>query len=290
MNGIREGGNAPLLYRVSIRVLSMIPHAVLVWTARVSGFLYWAIARRKRFDRNANLAAASFETRCPPWRAFQTQALNIIELLSAASSRDRGFLRRMTLHGEEHLRKALEGGRGVILATFHSGNWELAGLMLAERGYSITTVAGEQLRPGWSEEIKSLKQCFGIRVLGPGAELRAIYRDIRTNRAAVLHLDGDLFTGGYNVTFLGRRIRAPRGPAHLSRVLSCPVAFAYCRRNRDNRLHVWIEPAVEPPRSPREEVELTQSLMRRVEKGIVDDPGQWCIFRRLPNTDRPTKT
>jgi KDO2-lipid IV(A) lauroyltransferase len=268
----------------------MTPHTALVWAARAGGFLHWAIARHKRSDRTANLAAASLEIRCPPWRAFQTQALNVIELLAAVSSRDHSFLRRMFLHGEEHLRKALESGRGVILATFHSGNWELAGLMLAERGFSITTVAGEQLRPGWSEEIKSLKRRFGIRVLNPGAELRALYEDIRANRAVVLHLDGDLFTGGYNVTFLGRRVKAPRGPAHLARVLSCPVAFAYCRRTRDHRLHVWIEPAVEPPRSPREEIALTQSLMRRVEKGIVDDPGQWCIFRRLPNTVEPTKS
>lgn len=290
MSGKQDSANALLLYRVSTWVLSMTPHTALVWAARAGGFLHWAIARHKRSDRTANLAAASLEIRCPPWRAFQTQALNVIELLAAGSSRDHSFLRRVALHGEEHLRKALESGRGVILATFHSGNWELAGLMLAERGFSITTVAGEQLRPGWSEEIKSLKRRFGIRVLNPGAELRALYEDIRANRAAVLHLDGDLFTGGYNVTFLGRRVKAPRGPAHLARVLSCPVAFAYCRRTRDHRLHVWIEPAVEPPRSPREEIALTQSLMRRVEKGIVDDPGQWCIFRRLPNTVEPTKS
>ena len=290
MSGKQDSGNAPFLYRVSTWVLSMTPHTALVWAARAGGFLHWAIAPRKRSDRAANLAAAVVETQCPPWRAFQTQALNVIELLATASGRDRGFLRRITLHGEEHLRRALESGRGVILATFHSGNWELAGLMLAERGYSITTVAGEQLRPGWSEEIKSLKHRFGIRVLNPGPELRALYEDVRPNGAAVLHLDGGLFTGGYNVTFLGRRIKAPRGPAHISRVLSRPVAFAYCRRTRDNRLHVWIEPAVEPPRSPREEIELTQSLMRRVEKGIVDDPGQWCIFRKLSDTVPPTKS
>jgi KDO2-lipid IV(A) lauroyltransferase len=196
----------------------------------------------------------------------------------------------MTLHGEEHLRGALDRGRGVILATYHSGNWELAGLMLADRGYPVTTVAGEQLRPGWSEPVKCLKERFGIRVLRPGAGLRALYGDIRANRAAVLHVDGDVFSGGYEVTLLGQRVSAPRGPAHLSRVLSCPVAFAYCRRTRDAGLHVWIEPVIEPPRNAAEEPAWTQALMSRVEKGIVADPGQWCIFRRLADTVEPVKS
>jgi KDO2-lipid IV(A) lauroyltransferase len=268
----------------------MTPRRVLVLAAQAGGLAQYALARGKRENRAANLAAIPVPRRGAPWRAFQTHALNILELLRIAAKFDPTPLSRMTLHGDEHLRSALERGRGVILATFHSGNWELAGLMLAERGYPVTTVAGEQLRRGWSEPVKMLKEAFGIRVLRHGAGLRALYSDIRANRAVVLHVDGDVFTGGYPVTLLGRRVSAPRGPAHLSRVLSCPVAFAYCRRTRGADLHVWIEPLIEPPRSAAEEPAWTQALVRRVEKGIVDDPGQWCIFRRLENIAEPVNS
>ena len=290
MNATQGGRSVPSGYRITTRILAKIPRSVLVGAAHVGGLLHYVFSRRKRANRAANLAFVPSERRGAPWRPFQTQALNILELLDTAARSDNDFLSRMTLHGEEHLRSALERGRGVVLATFHSGNWELAGLMLAERGYPITTVAGEQLRPGWSEQVKSLKERFGIRVLRPGLGLRALYDDIRANRAVVLHVDGDIFAGGYEVTLLGQRVNAPRGPAHLSRVLSCPVAFAYCRRTRDTRLHVWIEPIIEPPRDAADEIAWTQSLMRRVEKGIVDDPGQWCIFRRLVNTVEPVRS
>jgi lauroyl/myristoyl acyltransferase len=289
MSETQGRGRGPLGFRVTTWILARTPRVVLVGAAQAGGLAHYAFSRRKRANRAANLAFVPAERRGAPWRPFQAHALNILELLRTAAKVDTRLLSRMTLHGEEHLRSALDRGRGVILATYHSGNWELAGLMLADRGYPVTTVAGEQLRPGWSEPVKSLKERFGIRVLRPGAGLRALYRDIRANRAAVLHVDGDVFAGGYEVTLLGQRVSAPRGPAHLSRVLSCPVAFAYCRRTRDARLHVWIEPVIEPPRNAAEEPEWTQALMSRVEKGIVGDPGQWCIFRRLADTVEPVK-
>jgi lauroyl/myristoyl acyltransferase len=289
MSATQGGGRGPLGYRVTTWVLAKVPPGVLVRAAKAGGLAHYALSPRKRANRAANLAFVPPERRGAPWRPFQTHALNVLELLRTAAKVDTKVLSRMTLHGEEHLRGALDRGRGVILATYHSGNWELAGLMLAERGYPVTTVAGEQLRPGWSEPVKNLKERFGIRVLRPGAGLRSLYDDIRANRAAVLHVDGDVFTGGYNVTLLGQRVSAPRGPAHLSRVLSCPVAFAYCRRTRRAGLDVWIEPVIEPPRNAAEEPLWTQALMSRVEKGIVDDPGQWCIFRRLADTVEPMK-
>lgn len=283
-------GRPPLGYRLVTGILSRTPRFALVRAARMGGIAHFALSRRKRANRRANLAFVPAAGRGPSWRAFQTHALNILELLRQAAGADREFLDRTTIHGEEHLRRALERGRGVILATFHSGNWELAGLALAAKGYPLTTVAGDQLRPGWSGPVKALKERFGIRVLGPGAGLRALYADLRANRAAVLHVDGDVFAGGYQVTLLGRPASAPRGPAHLSRVLACPVAFAYCRRTPDAALHVWIEPIIEPPENAAEEPAWTQALVGRVEKGIVDDPGQWCIFRRLGSTAEPVKT
>jgi KDO2-lipid IV(A) lauroyltransferase len=207
-----------------------------------------------------------------------------LELLKAATETEKELLTRITFHGEGNIDRALDRGKGLILTTFHSGNWDLAGLALALRGYPLTTIAGEQLRPGWSEPVKALKERLGVRMLEPGRGLRTLYRDIRSNRAIALHIDGDLFAGGYDVSFLGQRVKVPRGPAHLSRALSCPVALAYCRRSRENRLDVYVEPVMAPPSDSGEEIRLTQALMTRIEECILEDPGQWCIFRTLSKT------
>jgi KDO2-lipid IV(A) lauroyltransferase len=255
---------------------------VLDIAAEAGGFVYYWLSPGKRRAYLANTApVVRFTRRRPPWRAFQNHAHNVLELLKAASESEETLLDRVALHGEANIDEALSAGKGLILTTFHTGNWELAGLVLALKGYPLTTVAGEQLRPGWSEQVKRLKERFGVRMVRTGCEIRTLYEDIRSNRAIVLHIDGDVFAGGYDVSFLGRTVTVPRGPAHLSRVLSCPLALAYCRRGRGNRLNLTIEPAVAPPADSAGEIRLTQSVMSRVEKCIVEDPGQWCIFRRL---------
>jgi KDO2-lipid IV(A) lauroyltransferase len=217
----------------------------------------------------------------PAWGSFQSHILNVLELLKAATARETHILKRMRLVGKAHIDVPMRAGRGVILATFHSGNWELAGLFLSLKGVPITTIAGEQLRPGWSDQVKALKERYGITMLGPDKPLRDLYRALEANEALVLHIDGDIFAGGHDVTFLGKRISAPRGPARLSRAMGAPVALAYCRRRPDNTLEVIVEPPMPPPRDESEEREMTQTLLSRVEKCIVDDPRQWCIFRRL---------
>lgn len=276
---------APLGYRVSLRAVSVCPPSALAWAARAGGFVHYCLSPAKRRQRAANTANAPPELPpSPPWRAFQHHALNVLELLRASSGKEARFANRVTLEGTEHIDRALQLGRGLVLATFHSGNWELAGLKLASAGYPITTIAGEQLRPGWSEQVKALKERFGIRMATRGASVRSLYRDVRSNRAIVLHIDGDLFEGGHDVTFLGRTVKVPRGPARMSRVLGCPVAFAYCRRTGWDRLHVVVEPPADPPVDDAGEAALTQTLVNRVEKCVLEDPGQWCIFRGLASS------
>jgi lauroyl/myristoyl acyltransferase len=277
-----DNAPSPLSYRIAVGAAYHVPLWAIGWAADIAGFAQYWLSRSKRRDYLANASGAlRAAASCPPWRAFQSHALNVVELLRAAGEQGPEFMERMTLHGGQHIDRALDRGRGLILATFHSGNWELAGLMLARRGYPITTVAGEQLRPEWSDQVKALKKRHGINVVGRGAGIRSVYRDARSNRVVVLHLDGDLFEGGCDVPFLGRTVKVPRGPARLSRVLDCPTAFAYCRRTSKRRLEVIVEPAADPPTSDDGEVQLTTSLMTRVEKSVLEDPGQWCIFRRL---------
>ena len=48
---------------------------------------------------------------------------------------------------------------------------------------------------------------------------------------------------------------------------------------------VYVEPPMSPPTNIAGEKEMTQALLNRVEKCILDDPGQWCIFRKLSRTD-----
>jgi KDO2-lipid IV(A) lauroyltransferase len=276
------GKSGSYAYRLATWVTSKTPHKVLTYAARAGGWIHYWMARRKRHDYLANTSQfVDFKKNAQPWRAFQNHALNILELLKATSESDSVVVKRLTLRGAEHIDAALRQGHGLILTTFHSGNWELSGLLLALSGYRFTTVAGTQLRAGWSEEIKEFKERFGINVVSPSASMRGLYRDLWANRIVVLHIDGDVFAGGIEATLLGKTVKVPRGPAHLSRVTGAPTAFAYCRRAAGDKLNVFIETPQAPPKTVGEEYHLTRGYVGRLEKCILEDPGQWCIFRRL---------
>ena len=250
--------------------------------AKVGGWVhYWAAGdKRRNYLRNAS-QAIDFNTAVRPWHAFQSHALNLLELLKATSETDSQVISRLSLHGSENIDSALRLGAGLILTTMHSGNWELSGLLLSLRGYPITTVAATQLREDWSDEVKAFKERYGIKVISPHHSMRALYRDLQSNRIVVLHIDGGVYRAGVEATLLGRTVTVPRGPAHLSRAVGAPTAFAYCRRTADNRLRVHIESPHPPPNTDADERRLTRHYVGRLEKCILEDPGQWCIFRRL---------
>lgn len=277
-----DRASTPPSYAVATWLAGHAPYWMLYCVSRVGGGVHYVLSANKRRAYLSNTAGVvRFNNGARPWTSFQNQALNVLELLRVGDETPESLLARFTLHGREHIERALDAGRGIVLATFHSGNWELSGLMLALSGFPITTVAGEQLRPGWSDAVKSLKRRTGIRVLSPDASLRELFRDLEDNRAIALHVDGNLFHQGTPVRFLGRDIVAPLGPARLARVMGAPVALTYCRRRDRDQLHVHVEEPFAAPLERGDEGELTDRLMTCVEKRIVEEPSQWCIFRKL---------
>ena len=278
----RPQAQAPFAYRAATALVSAVPRSWLWILGRAAGLIHCASAGEKRRNYMSNLSQLTNKKHdIRPWRAFQNHSMNLLELLGAARQSDEQILSRIHLRGAGHIDEALRAGRGLILATIHTGNWELAGLLLAKSGYPVTTVAGVQLREGWSDQIKAFKERFGISIVSAQASMRQLYRDLRSNRVVVLHVDGDVFRGGVRANLLGKTIVVPRGPARLSRVLQAPSAFAYCWRSGDDQLTVTIERSNPPPSDEDGENQLTQSYVRRLEKCILEDPAQWCIFRKL---------
>ena len=104
----------PLGYRLSTWAVSKTPHSLLLGpAANAGGFIQYWLAAEKRRDYLSNIApVARFTRQCPPWRAFQNQALNVLELLKAASQSEEDIVARIALHGESNIDQALSAGNG----------------------------------------------------------------------------------------------------------------------------------------------------------------------------------
>ena len=182
--------------------------------------------------------------------------------------------------GREHLDHALERGRGVILASSHIGNWELAAVMLAQWGHTLHAVAGVQLNRWLTGAVRETKSELAIVTVSPEDGFRKLVRALEHNDPIALLVDGDVFHHGETLEFLGREIRFPSGPGVLAQRTGAPVVCGYCERLARGRFRIVMEPPLDPA-AFASTAALNQAVAATVERHIRGHLDQWCVFRPL---------
>jgi KDO2-lipid IV(A) lauroyltransferase len=141
--------------------------------------------------------------------------------------------------GWEVYEGAMAEGKGVLIATGHIGNWELAGAFLAARGVPVDPVARPQGNPLFDAYINRTRTRLGMRVIDENDAVRAIPRALREGRAVGLLSDqGVMGLASTYVPFFGRPAKTPRGPATFALRLRVPLLFGAATRASDGR-HVF---------------------------------------------------
>jgi len=123
--------------------------------------------------------------------------------------------------GEEHLRASTgEGGRGVVGALMHMGNWDHAGAWATLTDVPVVTVA-ERLRPErLYDRFVGYREGLGMEILpltgGDRDVTDTLVQRLRAGRLVPLLADRDLRSSGVEVLLLGEPTRMPPGPAMLA--------------------------------------------------------------------------
>lgn len=190
------------------------------------------------------------------------------------------LLASVEVEGKEHLDRALERGRGCIIASTHIGNWELAAVMVAQWGYALHAVAGVQLGRWLTGAVRDTKSELSITTVSPEDGFRKLIRALEHNDPVALVVDGDIYKHGTQVELFGRDYSFPAGPAVLAQRLGTPIICGYCERVSPGRFRIRIEPALEPTQFATT-AELNQAVAGTVERHIREHLDQWCIFRPL---------
>lgn len=182
--------------------------------------------------------------------------------------------------GKENLDAALARGRGVILAGTHLGNWELAGVIIAQWGYALHAVAGVQLTRWLSGAVRDTKTELSITTISPEDGFRKILRALEHNDTVALMVDGNLYAHGHTVEWFGRPTPFPAGPGVLAQRTGALVLCGYCERTAPGRFRIVFEPPLDPA-AFASTAELHQAVADVAERHIRAHLDQWCIFRPL---------
>ncbi len=170
---------------------------------------------------------------------------SVVEFLLLPKKKD-ALLSRVAVHGEGHLRRALEEGRGVILLTAHFGSWELAAATLAARGFPMNAIGAEQRDPRITDLVAALREAVGVRTIGKGFDLKGALRCLRRGEILGVLLDQDARSAGVVVPFLGYPASTPYGPVKMAAKLGARVVPLFMVRRPDGRSHdLFLLPSLE---------------------------------------------
>lgn len=283
-----EPGRPQLLggsYRAAARILRAVPPGVRYAAAAPGGSAWFWLSAAQRRAALDNYAAALATNRDDPRvaavarRAFQNYGRMLMDFLLLGSLSPEDVRRRMTYDGREHLDRALERGRGVIMAVPHMGSWDMAGSYAATLGYRVWAVA-EKFPGSLDTAVIATREHFGLKVVSLGrAAIRTLTEALHSN--GVVALVCDLEQGpGVEVRFFGRRAIVPGGPAALALKNGAAVIPAAPYSTAPGQYHVHLDPALEVSAGDTKEA-VMQRVVSRFEDFIRERPDQWYAFRRM---------
>jgi phosphatidylinositol dimannoside acyltransferase len=185
--------------------------------------------------------------------------------------------------GIEHLRDAVAGGQGAIVALPHVGSWEWGGYWLALEGMPMTAVV-ERLEPEqlfeWFLAQRAAMGLTGVPI-GEGSSA-ALIRALKDNHLAGLVSDRDIVGNGVEVEFFGEKTTLPGGAATLAFRTGAPLVPVVVYSGPGT----WHTGVVHPPMDTtrrgtlREDVaRVTQDLATLFEEDIRRRPEQWHMYQ-----------
>lgn len=185
-----------------------------------------------------------------------------------------------TFQGADVLDAALAEGRGAVLALPHSGNWDMAGVWLAQTRGTFTTVA-ERLKPeSLYRRFIAYRESLGFEVLplsgGERPPFEVLCERLRANRAVCLMAERDLTRTGVQVDFFGEPTRMPAGPAKLAIETGAALLPAHCWNEPDG-WRVWIQSPLDC--SSGDVAAITQALADRFAVNIAAHPEDWHMLQ-----------
>ncbi len=245
------------------------------------------VDRRRAEDIAQDLKACVYEMRFQDLRAW----------------RPGGWRPRMRLEGEEHLLKALGGGKGAVLwlapFAFNSGPTKIA---IHERGHKVSHLSSP--RHGFSETR------FGVRVLNrvrcvpedrhlaqrivfdrnaPSTAMRRMMRVLKAGEVVSIvaaSTEGSEFVKG---PVFGGRLPIAVGAPRLAGSTGAPLLPAFTVRDPEFGFRIVIEApiALDGDRSADENcIAATTEFLRRSESWVRQYPEQWRAWSKWRPADR----
>jgi KDO2-lipid IV(A) lauroyltransferase len=217
--------------------------------------------------------------------AFRNLARNYYDLFHL-----RGYARdtlraRMDIAGLEHLDRALERGKGVLLTSPHFGNTEC--LMQVPTLYpymNFMLLVEEMDDVRLFDLLRALRASMGMDMATVAEPLKVVRR-LKQNGVVGIAFDRDVTNSGIDTEFFGQPAVFPVGVIRLAMRTGAAIVPAYGWRAAErDRFKLRIFPALELVSTADAKADIRTNLRRMLdifEPVIRERPGQWMAFHEV---------
>lgn len=269
-----------------------LPARVAYACARLAGDVAYKYRHGTRADVQDNMRhvmgpAASQATIDKAAReAFRNVSRYYVDLIRLPLTTPNQMLEsRVNLHGLDNVQGPGKHGQGVVVATAHFGNPEIAVQVGSLLGLDVLVLAEPLSPPSFDEMMTKMRTTYGVRYedVSFSAISNAI-RHLRKGGVLAIICDRDIQGSGSPLPFFGTPTKLPLGAVELAARTGAALVPGYSRRLKDNRFDIVFEPAIELDKTGDREADAISNagkLLRVAEGWIRSDPGQWMVLERI---------
>src|SRR5262245_45787377 len=211
------------------------------------------------------------------WRNFARGLYETARTLY--TSRD-ALCASVAIEGEEHLKQALEKGKGVIALGAHLGNFTMIGPRLAAAGYPFSILVRHPPDQRLARLIDGYRAKAGVKTISAKPRRQAarqILGALRRNEVVIVL--PDVFKSGMvNTQFLGSAVYVRRGPVTLALRAGAAVVPMCVTRDAEDRLTLRVAPEIDLVKTGNLQQDVAASLalfIRHLEEMVRRYPDQW---------------
>ncbi len=291
-----KGLSGYLLYRVLSGLFGLLPAPAVRVTGRTIGTGLSRVAGkrmgllRRHMRRVMGAEPSETEINAAAREMFASYGRYWAEVFWFRPRRKEDVVQRARVTGLDDVFEAKRGGRGIIFAVPHMGNWEVAGSLAETLDLHVLSVAEDLPNPRITDWFVKTRAAYGIEIIvaGRGSTTTPLARALKDGQVVALVADRDVTGNGIEVEFFGEMTTMPAGPVSLALMTGAAIFPIGSQFDGAGYLFPCQPELLIPEDENRSErIRLgTQALARAYEDLIREKPTDWHLFSANWPSDR----
>jgi len=269
-------------------VVSVLPDAASRVIGSAVGLAFYTVDRGHRRLSISQLRAAFPARSADECRAIARATFahfgKLLVILLKFSTLDRqGIRARVEYDGDQRVRAALEGGKGVLMFSGHFGYWELQGIAHPLALPPMSVLARPLDNPYLQTLLERTRKATGNGVIYRRGAVRRVLRALSANEVVAIMIDQHMYSAdAVTVEFFGRPAQTSSALAALALRTGAPLIPVFALPLPGGRFRMIYDHPVELPRADSADPvrELTQRCTDVLEMYVRRHPHLWLWMHR----------